>query len=161
MLARQSALRDLLAGVEASQADRAAAAAARAERLEAAVAGAALGRGGAGRAGRLVEGVRELREGASALSEMLRRSLNYQRRLEAALHARLLGRLAAGAARFYGGAAAALAAAAASGPGRLRASLGPAAATLGAALGGELALDAVREKNVFCVGARSPNSDAH
>lgn len=144
LLAQQSALRDLLAGIERAQADRAGEASAAAGRLAEAVAAASLS---AERARReqdaLVEGVRELRERASSLSALVARSLGYQRRLEGALSARLFGRLERGAARFYGGSGAALVAAAIFGRKRLRAAAGPAAAVLGAAFGGELALDAV------------------
>lgn len=148
VLARQSALRDLISGIEISQADRAGEATARAERLAESVAAAALSAERASEAQDvLVAGVRELREGSSALYEMLRRSLNYQRRLESVLHARLFGRLVEGAGRFYGASAATLAAAAGLGPERLRAALGPASAVIGASLGAELAFDAV---SLFC-----------
>ena len=144
VLARQSALRDLISGIETAQADRSSEATRRAQQLAEAVSRAALSAEQARAAqDSLVAGVREVREGTSSLSEMLRRSLNYQRKLESVLHARLFGRLEKGGGRFYLGSAAAAAATAEVGPARLRAAAGPATAALGAALGGELALDAV------------------
>jgi len=151
ILSRQSALRDLISGIERSQADRASEASARAERLAEAVARAAFSAEAARQAQEtLVSGVRELREGASTVSEMLRRSLNYQRRLESVLHARLFGRLERGGGRFYLGSAAATAAAAAFGPERVKSGVAPAAVALVSALSGELALDAV--SSIRCGG---------